>query len=256
MRKSSIWLVVAVFVTVVAISFVFFSDKVTVTASDAVLLDQGWHANFSAPLKKDALDSDELYVADHNGKRVNAEFSLTDSGKTVHVNGLEPGTYTLHVKKGAINGKLLKVHPAKQIQFTVHETIESIASAKELEAYFERAKSMQKRAYGEVTSEMESAESSSLNADTANSAASSAGGDHSTTNNQVEGVDEADSVKTDGNYIYTVMGNNKVTITDIRNPKKIQKASEIKMEEEFYPSQLFLHDDTLIVLGEKYEPYE
>ena len=51
------------------------------------------------------------------------------------------------------------------------------------------------------------------------------------------------------------MGNNKVTITDIRDPKKIGKASEIKMEEEFYPSQLFLHGDTLIVLGEKYEPY-
>ena len=255
MRKSSIWLVIAVFVTVVAISFVFFSDKVTVTASDAVLLDQGWHANFSAPLKKDALDSDELYVADHNGKRVNAEFSLTDSGKTVHVNGLEPGTYTLHVKKGAINGKLLKVHPAKQIQFTVHETIESIASAKELEAYFERAKSMQKRAYGEVTSEMESAESSSLNADTANSAASSAGGDHSSTNNQVEGVDEADLVKTDGNYIYSTLGNGKVVITDIRNPQQVQKASEITMEEGYYPSQLFLHDQTLIVIGDKYVPY-
>ena len=255
MRKSSIWLVVAVFVTVVAISFVFFSDKVTVTASDAVLLDQGWHANFSAPLKKDALDSDELYVADHNGKRVNAEFSLTDSGKTVHVNGLEPGTYTLHVKKGAINGKLLESAPAKQIQFTVHETIESIASAKELEAYFERAKSMQKRAYGEVTSEMESAESSSLNADTANSAASSAGGDHSSTNNQVEGVDEADLVKTDGNYIYSTLGNGKVVITDIRNPQQIQKASEITMEEGYYPSQLFLHDQTLIVIGDKYVPY-
>ena len=90
--------------------------------------------------------------------------------------------------------------------------------------------------------------------DTSESAKSS-GSDHSTTNNQVEGVDEADSVKTDGNYIYTVMGNNKVTITDIRDPKKIRKASEIKMEEEFYPSQLFLHGDTLIVLGEKYEPY-
>lgn len=134
---------------------------------------------------------------------------------------------------------------------TGQETIESVASAKELKAYFERVKSMQ-QSNSTVTIEREDAAFS----DTATSeSAKSSGSDHSTTNNQVEGVDEADSVKTDGNFIYAVMGNNKVTITDIRNSKKIRKASEIKMEEEFYPSQLFLHGDTLIVLGEKYEPY-
>ncbi len=134
---------------------------------------------------------------------------------------------------------------------TGQETIESVASAKELKAYFERVKSMQ-QSNSTVTIEREDAAFS----DTATSeSAKSSGSDHSTTNNQVEGVDEADSVKTDGNFIYAVMGNNKVTITDIRNSKKIRKASEIKMEEEFYPSQLFLHGDTLIVLGDKYELY-
>ncbi len=109
-----------------------------------------------------------------------------------------------------------------------HETIESVASAKELKAYFERAKKMQRtEAMVTQSSELSNEESS---------ASAKSDGDHSTTNNQVEGVDEADNVKTDGNYIYTVMGNNKVTITDIRDPKKIRKASEIKMEEEFYPS--------------------
>lgn len=83
---------------------------------------------------------------------------------------------------------------------------------------------------------------------------SSGSSDYSTTNNQVEGVDEADIVKTDGDFIYAV-ADGKVSITDIRNPKSIQKATVIKMEEGFYPSQLFLHGKTLVVLGEKYEPY-
>lgn len=251
LRKKVSWLFITAFITVVAISFAFFIDKVTVTASNIALSNQGWHASFSTPLKKEAIGSDDLYITDRNGKHVTAEVTLENAGKTLYVKGLAPGAYTLHVQKNAFNGKVLKSLPIDEIKFTIHETIESIASVKELEAYFERAKSMQ-QSNPTVTEERE--DSATSNTFTSESAKSSSS-DHSTTNNQVEGVDEADSVKTDGNYIYTVMGNNKVTITDIRDPKKIRKASEIKMEEEFYPSQLFLHGDTLIVLGEKYEPY-
>ena len=127
----------------VAISFTFFIDKVTVTASNIALSDQGWHANFSTPLKEDALGSDNLYITDRNGKQVTADVTLGNAGKTLYVKGLVPGSYTLHVKKNAFNGKTLKSLPIDEIKFTVHETIESVASAKELKAYFERAKSMQ-----------------------------------------------------------------------------------------------------------------
>ncbi len=41
--------------------------------------------------------------------------------------------------------------------------------------------------------------------------------DHSTTNNQVAGVDEGDVVQTDGNYIYTIT-NGELTIVDVRDP--------------------------------------
>ena len=235
----------------VAIIYTFYIDKVTVTASESALSNQGWHVNFSTPLKEDALGSNDLYVTDRNGKKMTADISLGNAGKTLYVKGLVPGSYKLHVKKNAVNGKSLKLLPIDEIKFTIHETIESVASAKELKAYFERVKKMQ-QSDRTVTMEMDDAALS--NAVTSESAKSSSS-DHSTTNNQVEGVDEADSVKTDGNYIYAVMGNNKVSITDIRNPQKIRKASEIKMEEEFFPSQLFLHGNTLIVLGEKYEPY-
>lgn len=247
LRKKVSWLFVTAFITVVAITYTFYIDKVTVTASESALSNQGWHVNFSTPLKEDALGSNDLYVTDRNGKRITADISLGNTGKTLYVKGLVPGLYTLHIKGNAVDGKTLKSLPIDEIKFTIHETIESVASVKELKAYFERAKSMQRTDVMVTQGSELSKEESSVSA--------KSGGDHSTTNNQVEGVDEADSVKTDGNYIYTVMGNNKVSITDIRNPKKIRKASEIKMEDEFYPSQLFLHGNTLIVLGEKYEPY-
>ena len=67
-EKKGYWLFVTAFVAAVAISFALLIDKVTVTASDIALSDQGWHANFSTPLKKDALGSDDLYVTDRQWK--------------------------------------------------------------------------------------------------------------------------------------------------------------------------------------------
>ena len=51
------------------------------------------------------------------------------------------------------------------------------------------------------------------------SSGSGSGGElaYSETNNQVEGVDESDIVKTDGEFIYSIV-NGRVIITDIRKP--------------------------------------
>lgn len=252
LKKMAKWLIGAVSITIFAVTFAFMIEKVTVTASEIALTDQGWHANFSAPLKMNVHMPEDLYITDHNGKRVDADITFKDNRKTVHVEGLEPGTYTLHVKKNALKGKPFKSFTANEIKFTVHETLETIASAEELKAYFERAK----KSLGNSRGMMEVTEESATLDSSANDKAAespSGGSDHSTTNNQVEGVDEADLVKTDGDYIYAMLGNGKITVTDIRDPKKLRAASAIKMEEGFYPSQLFLHGDTLIVLGGKFE---
>ncbi len=51
--------------------------------------------------------------------------------------------------------------------------------------------------------------------------------DYSTTNLQVEGVDEADIVKTDGEYLY-IISNGRFIIADVRDPANIQIVSELK----------------------------
>ena len=53
-------------------------------------------------------------------------------------------------------------------------------------------------------------------------------GTHSDTNLQVNGVDEGDIVKNDGNYLY-VLNDDRVTIVDIRD-KNMRKLSEIRPE--------------------------
>ena len=75
--------------------------------------------------------------------------------------------------------------------------------------------------------------------------------DFSTTNVQVEGVDEADIVKTDGKYIYYV-ASNKLTITDVDDSTKMLSASKIEFEdEEFYAEEMLLKDNKLVVIGTK-----
>ena len=71
--------------------------------------------------------------------------------------------------------------------------------------------------------------------------------DYSKTNIQVEGVDEADIIKTDGNYIYSISENN-VVITNTENPTKIKIESKINLGKNI-PTELLLYKDKLVIIS-------
>jgi uncharacterized secreted protein with C-terminal beta-propeller domain len=77
---------------------------------------------------------------------------------------------------------------------------------------------------------------------------------HSTTNIQVAGVDEADIVKNDGDYIYLVSGN-KTIIVQAYPPEQARVLSEIELEGRVIG--IFINGDRLVVLEEEvpYYPY-
>jgi inhibitor of cysteine peptidase len=80
--------------------------------------------------------------------------------------------------------------------------------------------------------------------------------DHSSTNVQVAGIDESDFVKTDGEYIYLLSGNNllpgnSVTILKAYPPENTEIVSRISFGE-LYPVGIFINGDRLVVLGSKY----
>jgi len=78
--------------------------------------------------------------------------------------------------------------------------------------------------------------------------------DYSETNVQVKGVDEADIVKTDGNYIYYVT-NEKVYIIN-SNSLKIEAKIDYDTKNIFYPSELYINENKMVVLGTSYEENE
>jgi len=69
------------------------------------------------------------------------------------------------------------------------------------------------------------------------------------TNTQVSGVDEADIVKADGNYIYTLSGEH-LLIVEAKNGD-LTKMSDISLD--FSYSEMYISGDTLAVLEQSYE---
>lgn len=87
--------------------------------------------------------------------------------------------------------------------------------------------------------------------DTAGSTSDGSGVEHSNTNLQVEGVDESDYIKNDGNYLY-LQTDNKVSIIDIRN-KKMKNVAEIhpEMGADDYIVDMYVDGDYAYLIMEK-----
>lgn len=80
-----------------------------------------------------------------------------------------------------------------------------------------------------------------------------AGEEYSRTNVQVEGVDEADIVKNDGQYIY-IIKNNTVRIVKAYPPDKMTELDEITFDDEdFYPTDMYVDGNTLVATGSTYK---
>jgi len=76
--------------------------------------------------------------------------------------------------------------------------------------------------------------------------------DYSATNIQVQGVDEADIVKTDGKYIYAVAGN-KIVILDAYPAESAKILSKIEFNGT--PNEIFINKNKLVVFGQEFYNY-
>ncbi len=150
------------------------------------------------------------------------------------------------LKKPSKNNQLLE-------DKTSFKELKRFASGKELMEAFEKAR--EKKSYG--AEELVMVRSRTGNIKAASLATSTEGAsrkEFSTTNIQVEGVDEADIIKTDGDYIY-ILANNRLIIAHAYPPNKAEILSTTKIKD-FYPHELFIHDDKLLVFGNAHYRFE
>ncbi len=78
--------------------------------------------------------------------------------------------------------------------------------------------------------------------------------EYSTTNIQVENVDEADVTKTDGDYIYS-LSENQVIITDVKKPEEIKIIAKISENSNKVPEDLILYNHKLAVIYQESKDY-
>lgn len=134
-----------------------------------------------------------------------------------------------------------------------HE-LQKFDSLEELQEYVQQSRNKQYAAYNTgfaVPSLME--RSGMIMNDVAMESAAPANGadEYSQTNVQVQGIDEADFVKNDGTYIYTITGD-ELVIVEAYPAEGAKKVSETDIDAT--PQQMFLNGDTIVVFAQRNEP--
>lgn len=234
------------FLTIVLVTsaiLLLFGKKVEVSAASTVFVNQPYNVNFSYDLEKESIKNGNIYLTNKDGKKIEAQITLQQSNQSLSVITSVPGEYVLHVEKNAFKKSSAKMKK-QTVEFKVLEKIEQLTSIQDLENYFQAILTKNKRNYSHIESKGFVSEES---ADTATSNSFS----YSSTNNQVEDIEEGDIVVTDGHYIYSIL-ENQIVITDASDPKSLKVKSKISLEPNSYPIQLMMHDDMLIVILDQY----
>ena len=78
---------------------------------------------------------------------------------------------------------------------------------------------------------------------------------YSETNIQVSGVDEPDSVKTDGSFIY-VLSNSQISIVKSYPVSESQVVSMISLDADYQHTSFFVYNDMIIVFSQSYPNYD
>jgi uncharacterized secreted protein with C-terminal beta-propeller domain len=141
---------------------------------------------------------------------------------------------------------------------TTHTTLNKFSSYEELKTFLETSSSLPNNYWlspvrggavlenGDFSAQIKTPESAPA---VPTGTSETAGSDYSKTNVQVEGVDEADIVKTDGEYIYVVSGGN-ITIVKAVPAEEARVLSKIILTG--YVTGIFVNGDKLAVFETEY----
>lgn len=164
-------------------------------------------------------------------------------------------------KRGAAGGAGAD---AKELRNSGVETVDDYEEVYEyLQAYAMNASSYDEDGGGAMITEDSAADMAAGGAETKQQIASetqkmdaavpeAASAEYSETNVRQEGVDEADVVKTDGRYLYTLRDNGRaVVIVDTKDGLK--EAAEVKLEDPHSIREFYVNNGKLALVGESYQ---
>lgn len=215
---------------------------------------------FDKPISKDSLRYN-VYVLNSKGNRVSINVSLSSDLKDIIIKPVKPyqnsNRYTLYIRKNVkyTTGKTLA--QALKLSFDIapyKDGLPVVASRENLIKLLEKSESQLGYGRGrdfmvftEAVMSKAKEESTAAPASAPNSA-SGGTGDYSATNIQVQGVDEADIVKTDGEFIFQV-NRDRVVIAKAYPAEKLQIIKTLEYNGTLQPIELYVDERHLIVIG-------
>lgn len=215
-----------------------------------VLKNKQWKIHFSEKLDPSSINKNTIYILNNKGERQEETISLSDDKKTIHIdppeNGYDVSSYTLQLSKEIQSNMGRKMMASITQSFTVKESL-PVAETKSIlnEQILKRV--------AEIGGNKDYAVKEEAAMDSSAGESEKSQG-YSETNVQVDGIDEADIVKTDGKHIFQLKDNTLQIIKAIP-ADKMALEKVIAYEQSFYPFQMFLQNDQLIVMGTNYKNY-
>lgn len=220
---------------------------------------------FDAAMMASSVSRSNVYVTNEQGGRIPIGRSLGSDNKSIIVAPLESyeagKIYTLYIRKAVRYASGSEIKNGLKLKFTVaniaKELLPTVGSEENLTRLLEEAIQQNDMLYGSkkmrngaVTSDAALAPAATAESSVSSlQAVDSGAADYSTTNVQVDGVDEADIVKADGRYIYQV-NNNRIVIAEVYPADKMQIKKIIELgEANINPLELYLDDKNLVVIG-------
>jgi inhibitor of cysteine peptidase len=263
MKKPYLMIFVCVVLVTAAALFLLYQQKPVVMAEGSmegslvVMQDNEWSLQFTDPVKKDTINNKSVMVKDSEGNEVKVSYELSENQKMLTIHPPPDGypeesrQFTLSISPEVKTKWGLAFGGDTNLTFTVTEVLPSFSSQEELAQYFQTIVKRENMNREESEFQLFRQEATESAEDKAGGDAESSSPVHSETNNQVQGVDEGDIVKTDGTYIYQVM-NQKLVISKAVPADDMKVVSSIPFDHDIQPRHLFMGKDKIVVIGESW----
>ncbi|WP_141434238.1 beta-propeller domain-containing protein [Bacillus sp. 03113] len=216
-----------------------------------VLTNKVWNITFSEKIKATIDLNREISVVNKDGEKEAVSVQLSGDGKTISISPPKKGyreneTYSLIVSKGVTSTMGRRLSSEQNLSFKVNQSLPVVGTKEKLADYFQKIIKNQ----GNTVHISEDRSTAKMEA--SNSTEDSSSQQVSETNVQVQGIDEADIIKTNGKNIFQI-SEQKVKIINPYPANDMKLESVITFEQNFSPMQLFLYNDQLVIIGQSYQ---
>lgn len=201
--------------------------------------NQPFYARFPEKIKQSYLSSGDMLLTNQLGEKINVTMQIANDHMLI-IPDIPAGQYKLIIEEGTLKKEKGKT----QLDFEVIAFDEKVTSENTLKKYFQTIEQQRNILYSNMKGEMEHSSNDTVE----ESSTGASMKDASTTNNQVQNIEEGDIAITDSKYLYTI-DEQSVHIVEANPLKQI---ATIKFKDNQYPTKLMYVNDFLIVLFDDY----